>query len=464
MDIFEISPSVKYLSVICLSFKLWMAEYFAFSDKGYHVTASTDASMTASGEQNLPHVTTPDRMAQLDGLRAVAILLVVIFHTWFFLQDILQQHAVFRDISENLPWILAFIRRGDLGVDIFFVLSGFLLSWQLFNERLKTGRLRVRRFYLTRIFRIYPLYILALLIAAGGLGLSWKFLGNLFAYNIWLGALDIVLPWTWSLSVELEFYAIVPLLIILFRSGPTTTFFTVAACVMSVVWVYWAVTAFPQIIENSYSDFKIARNNNDLDLFFRLLYTAMPMRLAQFFLGMAGAWVVVHRPDILAGIGRRTLAFLMVVIVVGACFPLLANPFDVRADANPTIVYIEALFGRVGFATAVALVIVLMQADHLPRTKRFLSSRLLEPVARFSFSMYLFHPVFIVIGIVIFIGIEKVITVSVWQYIGVLIVTIIGSMLFGYATWRWIEAPIIRYGRRLNARLDGKISKPVSVG
>ncbi|NOX40467.1 MAG: acyltransferase [Alphaproteobacteria bacterium] len=70
----------------------------------------------------------PARMAELDGLRAVAILLVVAFHSWYFLQFAMTSKQAFLEYSDSLSWFMGFIRRGDVGVDVFFVLSGFLLS------------------------------------------------------------------------------------------------------------------------------------------------------------------------------------------------------------------------------------------------------------------------------------------------------------------------------------------------
>ncbi|MHA1128970.1 MAG: acyltransferase family protein, partial [Alphaproteobacteria bacterium] len=133
------------------------------------------------------------RMAELDGLRALAILLVVSFHSWYFLQFVLPTTEAFLDFSDSLPWILGFIRRGDLGVDIFFVLSGYLLSWQLLQKRMKTGRVDLKRFYAHRFFRIYPLYLIALLLAAIDSGITLKLLGNLLAYNIWTDASNIII-------------------------------------------------------------------------------------------------------------------------------------------------------------------------------------------------------------------------------------------------------------------------------
>lgn len=152
------------------------------------------------------------RMSDLDGLRAVAILLVMSFHCWSFLKYTLASDLDFMIFSDKLLWVFGFVRRGDIGVDVFFVLSGYLLSWQLLR---KDGNIRLGSFYAHRLFRIYPLYLVALSLAAIDIGITPGMLSNLLAYNIWLHPGDIIIPWSWSLSVELQFYAIVPLLILL---------------------------------------------------------------------------------------------------------------------------------------------------------------------------------------------------------------------------------------------------------
>lgn len=79
------------------------------------------------------------RLKELDFLRGVAILLVLLRHQYLF------------RFTTNMGWI---------GVDLFFVLSGFLVSGLLFKEYLKSGTIRPKRFLIRRGFKIYPLYFL----------------------------------------------------------------------------------------------------------------------------------------------------------------------------------------------------------------------------------------------------------------------------------------------------------------
>lgn len=386
-------------------------------------------------------------MAELDGLRALAILFVIMFHSWFFVRFNMISTEDFLVYSDSLPWILGFIRRGDLGVDIFFVLSGYLLSWQLFRKRMKTGQINLKQFYAHRIFRIYPLYIIALLIALVGGGFSYGVLGNIFAYNIWTDTANIIIPWSWSLSVELEFYAIVPLLIFLVRNGASMALLTVIFALLTIGWSYWALSHYPSLASNSLIDLRIADQNDIIDTFYKYLYVAMPVRLNQFVFGMAGAWVVLNRADFLTGLGTKTKVSLVMFVFLGGAFPLLNNPYTHLTEAMQPIVYIEQLFGRIVFAAAIALLIVLVHTNTAPRLKSILSISILEPIARFSFSMYLFHPIFIYLGFAIFIGPDRASTISPFQQIGIMLVGILGSMLFGAITWYVIERPAIRFGR-----------------
>jgi peptidoglycan/LPS O-acetylase OafA/YrhL len=164
---------------------------------------------------------TSRRIPQLDGLRGLAILLVLVWH--FIIWPVSTHHTVLSRAVTNL---------GSLawsGVDLFFVLSGFLIGGILVDAK-GSGRY-FKTFYLRRVFRILPIYfslvILFLLLwtAATGLrtGLAetvgrpmpW-FLYFTFTQNFWLASHSwdfIYLAATWSLAVEEQFYLFLPAMI-----------------------------------------------------------------------------------------------------------------------------------------------------------------------------------------------------------------------------------------------------------
>ena len=132
------------------------------------------------------------RLKQLDALRAIAVLLVM---------------------GRHLTWNPVWYRIGWTGVDLFFVLSGFLVSGLLFREYKTSGHIRVLRFLGRRAFKIYPAYYLLLILTvasrwAFGPPLKWRFAWPDFVFvqsyrvGLW-GHL-------WSLAVEEHFYLLLP--------------------------------------------------------------------------------------------------------------------------------------------------------------------------------------------------------------------------------------------------------------
>ena len=130
------------------------------------------------------------RNPALDGLRAVAILMVLGYHA-------------------NKGWVPA----GSWGVILFFVLSGYLITRLLCIEQDRTGRIDVRAFYLRRAFRLLPaLVVLCLVLLAIGVDWSRVFpaLGYYSNYARISGVDVGPLTHTWSLAVEEHFYLLWP--------------------------------------------------------------------------------------------------------------------------------------------------------------------------------------------------------------------------------------------------------------
>jgi len=158
------------------------------------------------------------RLPSLDGLRASSIALVIVGHAY--------QGAT--NHSPSTPLWLIFGNAG-LGVEVFFVVSGFLITTLLLEERERSGAISLRNFYIRRAFRIIPalwvyLAVVLLLAATGALGgvTRGSFLSTLaFTSNYSPWADSEALAHTWSLSVEEQFYLLWPaaLAIVLARRG-----------------------------------------------------------------------------------------------------------------------------------------------------------------------------------------------------------------------------------------------------
>jgi len=146
----------------------------------------------------------PGTIPALDALRSLAILLVFSDHAFFNFSQ--YSHSDLR--IGRFPLILF----GWTGVDLFFVLSGYLIGGQLWRELKRSGHIRIGRFLLRRGLRIWPYYFAFcafVLLTAGRPPLQFLpdlvFLSNYFTGHIAGG---------WSLSTEEQFYIIVPLLML----------------------------------------------------------------------------------------------------------------------------------------------------------------------------------------------------------------------------------------------------------
>lgn len=160
----------------------------------------------------------------LDGLRGLAVLLV------------LAQHL-------GLP---VFRGGGLVGVLLFFVLSGFLITWLLLDEHDATGRIDIRAFYARRARRLLPAFLAMLAVVVGVAAL----MGNLEAIAgpaivagayvaNWSHLFDIdmgPLNHTWTLSVEEQFYIVWPAVLIGFFAFRRLGWLILAACVAAVLW------------------------------------------------------------------------------------------------------------------------------------------------------------------------------------------------------------------------------------
>jgi peptidoglycan/LPS O-acetylase OafA/YrhL len=151
-------------------------------------------------------------IAELDGLRALAVILVLLYH--------FGPHAS----VGSLLWKIGSI--GWIGVDLFFVLSGFLITGILLDTR--EERLYYKNFYLRRTLRVFPLYYVVIVIGLA-IQIAWhneSIIHNIYEsswYSVYLGNIYIAfknhgplagfLGPLWSLQIEEQFYLIFPFLV-----------------------------------------------------------------------------------------------------------------------------------------------------------------------------------------------------------------------------------------------------------
>ncbi|GAA4059209.1 hypothetical protein GCM10023065_06040 [Microbacterium laevaniformans] len=177
------------------------------------------------------------RYAGLDGLRALAVVLVVVYHLF-------------------PGWVL---HSGFVGVDVFFVISGFLITALLLREHDRTGRIALLAFWTRRARRLLPALAVVVTVSAsvawliGGdvlLGLGRQVLGAITFSSNWAsisagasyfaGTQPELLRNLWSLAVEEQFYVLWPLLLPVFLLLPRRAMRAAVAVVLAAASLAWA--------------------------------------------------------------------------------------------------------------------------------------------------------------------------------------------------------------------------------
>ncbi len=326
------------------------------------------------------------RLTGLDGLRAVAVLAVVTFHLDFSLAS-----------------------GGFLGVDVFFVISGFLITNLIAREILDTGRLRLGRFYLRRARRLLPAVAVMLAVVTIAALTVWRdqlatlkggVLASLgYVTNWWLiaGNQDYfnstgrpsMVQHLWSLAIEEQFYLVWSVVVVALvgiaaqRINPVARVRLVALTAL-VLAVASTVTMAVLAIRDNLPYFGSTSR----------VYFGSDTHAMGLFLGSAcGAWLAVRTRDAPARPTRLPAKFVWLTDVVGAvALVVLVVQFFTLTEFSTTLY-------RGGFLAfdAVAVAVILCAIRRRSLLGRILDMRPVRWVGQRSYSIYIWHwPVVVV--------------------------------------------------------------------
>ncbi len=157
---------------------------------------------------------------EIDGIRFIAITLVILFHTHGYFAE---KSTRFTNEQKYAGWLNTLLDNGDRGVELFFVLSGFILCLPFAQQYLNGGKkMSLKKYYLRRLTRLEPPYFIAMtLIFILQLAAKTGSLNTLLPH--WLASLiyshDLIYHHTplitvvaWSLEIEIQFYLVAPFL------------------------------------------------------------------------------------------------------------------------------------------------------------------------------------------------------------------------------------------------------------
>lgn len=374
---------------------------------GGHLTsevskAPVDIEPVPHGGLPVPRASRPQFRPDIEGLRTIAVGLVLLFHAY------------------GVPFTGGFV-----GVDVFFVISGFLITSLLLREKDKTGRISILGFYARRARRILPASALVVILTVVA---SYYFLGfvagegvaqaakwtAVFAANIHFGLLGTdylgsqlppsPLQHMWSLGVEEQFYVVWPavflLLVVVVRGTRHRHALAASLVIICAASLAWSVIQTSTLATWAYF--------SPLTRAWELGLGALVAVLAPELKRVKLTWLT----EVLAGVG-------LVGIITSALFLTNTTPFPGWAVAWPVI--------------STALVIAAGCANEKTATGRVLSVRPLQWVGTRSYSLYLWHWPLLIIAAQYLLE-----DLSFWQSTGLVIAAIVASDL----TYRLIENPV----------------------
>lgn len=370
----------------------------------------------------------PPRIPELTGIRGIAAFWVLMFHIW-----LVAGSPTLRLAGIDFTPVFA---CGWAGVDLFFVLSGFVLTWPYAD---RPGQpINGIDFMRRRILRVVPAYyaqfLVLVLLAAFGITRELPSFGNtvshlLFLHNLSPAWIDPLPKAWWTLPLEWQFYLVFPLLLAaMARFGWRRTLAVLLAMVLA-----WRIGSFHWL----------AGHQPEASIDYRLwLIEQIPGRIDQFFVGMLAARLVTRHWSRLTGQGRQRLSFWLALgsfAALVALVYLLWPRAQVYWQGHP-LLYIWHSLAALPIAGLIAAAAL---GGSLTRT--LLGNRPLLWLGEISYSLYLWNYV-VLLALVrfgVFSGLDgpsRIFRVGLYGILPVLAVAAV--------SWWLVERPILHYRDR----------------
>jgi peptidoglycan/LPS O-acetylase OafA/YrhL len=353
----------------------------------------------------------------LDGIRAIAVSVVFFAHS---------------GLEHLIP--------GGLGVTIFFVLSGYLISTLMRLEHAASGVLDYRAFYLRRLLRLMPPLIIVTLLA--GLAAAWRlidgdfstagllavllYFGNYFVIATDFDGVPAGLAVVWSLAVEEHFYLVYPpLAALLLRIGRIGRSAIVLSCLCAAVlaWRCWLATH-----GGSEAHLTMATDTRVDAILFGCLLAVWK-----------NPWL---EPEAAPSFKRD--AWLIAAALATLLFTLLYRDALFRLTLR---------YSLQSIAVAVLIYMAVARAQHW--SFRWLNARPLVYVGAISYTVYLSHHI-------VLLAIEK--HSPQWNWMTATAIAMVVTLAIAEPMRRWVEEPCARLRRRLHKRpAEGSAVRPYTV-
>lgn len=405
----------------------------------------------------------------VDFLKGLSVLMVILFHIFFAVFFLFKKDPEkLQQFVDSIPPGLSFVLAFDKAVDIFFMLSSFLLSYALLKVFDKKHSIHIGRFYLHRFFRIYPLFLVALLLY--GLADLNKLLQDgwyslLFIENIFSKG---IIPVQWSLSIEMQFYLILPFLLLFLAKNSRPILWLSVLIALSIVLRFALALQSPVIYQTHWYNFLDSATGK---IYMDAMYYVIQSRITPLLLGMLWAVILWRYPLAQLNFSKIKLAILwtlgLAIIYLSMRFPIYYQDSAYFQNFNETVNLFVVSLHRIVFSMAILALVLLAHYQVIPLTGKSLLQqfnqalvhckawRLLSEVA---YPMYFFHFPFIVIAWAIVLGtvdVKQVTHIPLYlvplAYVLAVLFTLYLSLWLNYL----VEARFIRIGKQIETKWFG---------
>lgn len=332
----------------------------------------------------------------LDGFRALSMMMIIIFHVCT-LYCIFHPNIQLIDVIENQS-LMAWVWNSDKSVDVFFVISGFLITGILLKQVDEEGRIRFGHFYLRRFLRLSPAYwfVMVAYIAfhlpnTDTIWANFLYVNNFISYD------KQAMNWTWTLAIEEQFYLLYPMvLMILIRKTRHYLRWMWALLGLSFVLRFVVIILDDPIRTSPLSRFVLDWPYHVH--YFSVVYDNFYTRFGALVCGcIAGAYYHHRETSVrifLNTFTGRTLKLACVLaIALIMAIPVVGRNFDHYQFF--TIAY-QVMCRNVFSGSVAFLALTCLEGGMVSRMVTFLfSNRFWYPLAQLSYSMYLCHMFFI---------------------------------------------------------------------
>lgn len=305
----------------------------------------------------------------LDGLRSVACILVIIAHSF----------SVYRDNNINSQDYLSVITRtildlGGEGVSIFFVLSGFLITFLLIKEYKNNNQINFFHFYMRRTLRIWPLFYAVVIYAlfiypfiASILGLNHEQNGSVLMNLIFLNNFDLIqlvengqegfnqhLQITWSVAIEEQFYLLWPIIFLIIVK--TKRYFLIFSMLFILI-------------------FSFKYNSNSIVNYFHSVAAAGDLMI-----GCSSAFLITQSKKLLFFFNSQKKNVRLIIYLIGISLIINKSFFY---EYLPVIFILRCFYAYV----------ILDQSFNVNNHLKLENLVSITKIGKYTYSMYLLHPI-----------------------------------------------------------------------